>query len=162
MTYPIKYFHRAVTSLIKLLTRHLQYHSSFLPTPPIRLDIDECANTSAATHRDSTNELLLSTDSITVPIILPPESKDTTPTSPTTYLYQILSPVYAPSNTPSGFSPIFPPESPFQTPAGSHISIPSENSPLTLPPGDNNSSLSSEPVDSTSVYPYPLPPKKKS
>ena len=111
MPHPSKYLLHAITSPIKLLIMHLQYHLSFLTTPLNHLDPDERATTAAATHRDSTNELIISTDYITVPSIFPPEptpvsspkSIDTYYASPTIYPSHILIPLYAPSTPPSCF-----------------------------------------------------------
>ena len=63
-----KYLLHNITALKKILSRHLQDHPFLTTTPLIHLDPDKRATTTA-----STNELLLSTDSSTVPSILPPE-----------------------------------------------------------------------------------------
>ena len=82
------------------------------------LDTYKRATTAAATRRNSTNELLLSTASSKVPSIFTTKSTDITSTSPTIYPSQILSPLCAPSTTPSVFSSILPPGNPFETPPG--------------------------------------------
>ena len=95
--------------LVKLLTRHLQDHPSFITTLPNHLEPDKRATTAAATHMESTNKLLLSTASITLPRILPPELNTepspkytyTASTSPIDHPSQIISPLFAPSNHPS-------------------------------------------------------------
>ena len=40
VSYPIKYILHTITAPIKLLTRHLQEHLSFITTPLIQLDPD--------------------------------------------------------------------------------------------------------------------------
>ena len=72
MPYPSKYLLRAVTDPTKFLIRHLQNHPYFPPTALNRLETDERDNTAVATHRNSTNELFLSTASSTVPSIFRP------------------------------------------------------------------------------------------
>ena len=151
-----------VDGLIKLLTRHLEDHPYFIPTPLIHLDRYEIATTSTAKYRQSTNKLILTTASSTAPIIFPPNSIDTTSTSPTTYPSYILIPLSAPSTPPSGFSPRLPPDSPFDTPQGAHILNPSGSSRLTLPPGRNNSASSYKPSNPASGDTSPLLPKQTS
>ena len=70
--HPRKYLLRVVIVLIKLLTRHLQYHLSFLPTPLNHLDPDKRDTTASAAHRDFTSELLLYIASSKYPSIFPP------------------------------------------------------------------------------------------
>ena len=140
MPHPRKFLLCPINALINLLPGHLQYHPSFLPTPLNHPDPDKCATPTAATHRYSTNEILLYTAYSTVPIIFPPEYNpspspkytDRTSTSPTTYPPHIIIPLSAPSTPPSEFSPRLPLDFPFDTPPGAHTSIPSDSSPLTL------------------------------
>ena len=105
MPHPSKYLILTGTATIKLLTRQLQNHQYFTLIPLIYLDPKKNATTSGATQNESTNTLLLSTASIPVPSIYPPKSVDTTSASPTTYLYHVLHPIFAP-NTPAS---VFPP-----------------------------------------------------
>ena len=94
------------------------------------LDPYKHSATAAATHRDSTNELILCTSSIIVPSIFQqerntvplPKSTDKTYTITPTYPYHIISPLYKPSTHTSRLPPILIIDPPFETLPGEHNS----------------------------------------
>ena len=77
MPHTRKYLLRAITTIIKLLTIHLQDHPLLPTTHMNHLEPYECNTTTAATHRDSTNNtpppprLIISKSSSSVPRISP-------------------------------------------------------------------------------------------
>ena len=72
MPHPRKQLLRTVTDPISILTMHLQDQPYFLPSLLIHLETFERATNTSANHRDSTNELLISTASSASPVFYHP------------------------------------------------------------------------------------------
>ena len=137
--HPRKYLLCAITAPLMFFIRNLQKHLYFLITPLNHIDPEERATNGVATHRDSTNAVLLYTALKIAPRILPPEpntilsskSTDTDSTGPTAYSH-ILSPLSAPSITTSKPTTELTVDLSFETPPGEQFSNPPESSPPTL------------------------------